>query len=195
MQAGLWYVAVVTDSISCLSKKLVEQYRITIVSIMLLVQVKIYRDMVDVTSSEAYELFLQDPRSFNTSPASPGHYLEAYREASKQAKNVLCITLSSKLSTGYDMARVAKEHAKDGFRTNAIIPGGIVTPGTKKAAIGIFRLKLDLLKTGLEFRRRLPAGRFGQADEVARMAVVLASDLSSYVHGTAIPVDGGFLSA
>ena len=106
-------VAVVTDSIACLTRELVEQYSIGIVPIMLLVQGKVYRDMVDMTPSQAYELFLKEPESFNTSPASPGHYLEAYHEASKQAKNILCITLSSKLSTGYDMARVAKEHAKD----------------------------------------------------------------------------------
>ena len=80
--------------------------------IMLLVKGKLYRDGVDISPSEAYELFLQDPDSFNTSPASPGHYLEAYREASKQATNILCITLSSKLSTGYEMACVAKEQAK-----------------------------------------------------------------------------------
>ncbi len=106
-------VAIVTDSISCLPKELVEQYRIVIVPIRLLVQGKVYRDSVDITPSEAYELFLQDPDSFNTSPASPGHYLEAYREASKRAENILCVTLSSKLSTGYDMARVAKQEAKD----------------------------------------------------------------------------------
>jgi len=106
-------VAVVTDSIACLTNELVEQYRIGIVPIRLLVQGKVYRDSVDITPSEAYELFLQDPDSFNTSPASPGHYLEAYREASKRAENILCVTLSSKLSTGYDMARVAKEEAKD----------------------------------------------------------------------------------
>jgi len=68
--------------------------------------------MVDMTPSEAYEMFLKDPDSFNTSPSSPGHFLEAYREASQQAKNILCITLSARLSTGYDMARVAKEEAK-----------------------------------------------------------------------------------
>jgi len=106
-------VTVVTDSIACLTNELVEQYRIGIVPIRLLVQGKVYRDSVDITPSEAYELFLQDPDSFNTSPASPGHYLEAYREASKRAENILCVTLSSKLSTGYDMARVAKEEAKD----------------------------------------------------------------------------------
>jgi len=105
-------VAVVTDSIACLTNELVEQYRIEIVPIRLLVQGKLYRDSLDITPSKAYELFLQDPESFTTSPASPGHYLEAYREASKRAKNIICVTLSSKLSTGYDMARVAKEEAK-----------------------------------------------------------------------------------
>lgn len=106
-------VAIVVDSISCLTKELLEQYKIGIVPIMLLVQGKIYRDMIDMTPSQAYELFLQEPESFNTSPSSPGHYLEAYREASKRAKSILCITLSSKLSTGYDMARVAQEQARN----------------------------------------------------------------------------------
>ena len=105
-------VAVVTDSIACLTNELVERYNIEIVPIRLLVQGKVYRDSLDITPSEAYELFLQDPASFTTSPASPGHYLEAYREASKRAKNILCVTLSSRLSTGYDMARMAKEEAK-----------------------------------------------------------------------------------
>ncbi len=105
-------VAIVTDSIANLTKELVEQYRIGIVPIRLLVQGKVYRDSVDITPSEAYELFLQEPESFDTSPSSPGHYLEAYREASKQAENILCITLSSKLSTGYNMARIAVEQAK-----------------------------------------------------------------------------------
>ena len=106
-------VAIVTDSIANVTKELAEQHRITIVPIRLLVQGKIYRDMVDMTPSQAYELFLQDPDSFKTSPSSPGHYLEAYQEASKQARNILCITLSSKLSTGYDMACVAREQARD----------------------------------------------------------------------------------
>lgn len=90
---------------------------------------------------------------------------------------------------------LAKESGKDGFRINAILPGGIITRGTKSAAKEIFHLKLGLLKAGIEFRQRLPMGRLGKPDEVARMALVLASDLSSYVHGAAIPIDGGFLAA
>jgi DegV family protein with EDD domain len=105
-------VAIVTDSISCLTREMIEEYSIKIVPIRLLVQGKIYRDLIDMTPSEAYKMFLQDPDDFTTSPSSPGHYLEVYREASKQARNILCITLSSRLSTGYDMARVAKEQAE-----------------------------------------------------------------------------------
>ena len=82
-------VAIVVDSIACLTWDLVEQYKIEIVPIMLLVQGKVYRDMIDMTPSQAYELFLIEPESFNTSPASPGHYLEAYREASNKAEKIL----------------------------------------------------------------------------------------------------------
>ena len=105
-------VGVVTDSIACLTKELVEQYNIGIVPISICFRDEVYRDWVDITPTEAYELFLQDPERFTTSPASPGRYLEAYHEASNQTKNILCITLSSKLSTGYDMACVAREQAK-----------------------------------------------------------------------------------
>ena len=90
---------------------------------------------------------------------------------------------------------LAKEHAKHGFRVNAILPGGIITAGTKVAAKQVLRFRFDLFKTGIEFKQRLPVGRFGQPDEVACMALVLASDLASYVHGAVIPIDGGFLAA
>jgi 3-oxoacyl-[acyl-carrier protein] reductase len=90
---------------------------------------------------------------------------------------------------------LAREYGRKGFRINAIIPGGIITPGTRAVAKEIAQFRMELLSTGIKFRTRLPLGRGGQPDEVARIALVLASDLSSYVHGALIPVDGGFLSA
>jgi fatty acid-binding protein DegV len=57
-------VAIVTDSIANLTPELIEQYGITIVPIRLLFQGKVYRDSVDITPTEAYELFLQNPRKF-----------------------------------------------------------------------------------------------------------------------------------
>jgi NAD(P)-dependent dehydrogenase (short-subunit alcohol dehydrogenase family) len=90
---------------------------------------------------------------------------------------------------------LAKEHARHGFRINAILPGGIVTQGTKAVAKRVLKFQLGLIKDGLEFRQRLPIRRLGRPDEVARMVVVLASELASYVQGAVIPVDGGFLAA
>jgi len=92
---------------------------------------------VDITPSEAYEFFLQDPDSFNTSPASPGHYLEVYREVGNRMKNILCVTLSSKISTGYDMACVAKEQAKTELPQTAIV---VLDSQTVTAAEGFVAL-------------------------------------------------------
>jgi NAD(P)-dependent dehydrogenase (short-subunit alcohol dehydrogenase family) len=90
---------------------------------------------------------------------------------------------------------LAKEYGRKSFRINVIVPGGIMTPGTKDVAKELYKLKLGIIKSGIEFKKRLPLGRFGQPDEIARMVLVLVSDLSSYVHGALITVDGGFLSA
>ena len=90
---------------------------------------------------------------------------------------------------------LAKEYGRHGFRVNAVIPGGIMTRGVKTVTKKVLKLKVGLIKSAFEFMNRLPLGRFGQPDEVARMVLVLASDLSSYVTGALIAVDGGFLSA
>ncbi len=104
----------------------------------------------------------------------------------------------------YDLSKIgvialtrslAKEYGRHGFRINAIIPGGIVTPGTKTVAKKLTHFSTVLIKTGIEFKMRLPLNRGGKPDEVALIALVLATDLSSYVQGALIPVDGGFLSA
>ena len=76
-----------------------------------------------------------------------------------------------------------------------MIPGGIITPRTKNVAKDIAKLKFGLLKTGYDFSTRLPLGRAGSSDEVALAALFLVSDMSSYISGAMIPVDGGFLSS
>lgn len=67
---------------------------------------------MDITPSEAYELFLADPDSFNTSAASPQDCLQAFQAAGKMANNILCVTVSAKLSTLYNAVLDAQELAK-----------------------------------------------------------------------------------
>jgi len=91
---------------------------------------------------------------------------------------------------------LAKEYGRKGFRVNALVPGAIRTPGTMSIAKTIFTEgNFGLLKTGYDFAQRLSLGRYGQPEEVASVALFLISELASYVHGAAIPVDGGFLSS
>ena len=105
-------VVIITDSIACLTRELVEQYGIRIVPINFYAGGKLYKDWVDITPTDAYKLFLKDPESFRTSAASPEDCLQAYREASQQAKNILFITVSVKLSAVYNVAKTAREQAE-----------------------------------------------------------------------------------
>ncbi len=91
---------------------------------------------------------------------------------------------------------LARDYGKNGFRINVILPGAIKTPGTDSLVKeAISRLRFNLIKTGYDFQTRLALGRWGDPDEVAKVALFLSSDLASYVHGAMIPVDGGFLSS
>lgn len=91
---------------------------------------------------------------------------------------------------------LARDYGREGFRVNVILPGAIRTPGTEALAkTAVKKLQFDLIKTGYDFQSRIALGRWGKPDEVARVALFLASDLASYVQGAVIPVDGGFLSS
>ena len=82
---------------------------------------------------------------------------------------------------------IAADFVGKGIRCNAICPGTVETPSLhdRMAAQG------DIEKARAAFVARQPMGRLGNAEEIASLAVYLASDESSYVTGQAINVDGG----
>ncbi len=106
-------IAVITDSIACLTRELVAQYGIRIVPISIYFGDKTYKDWVDITPDEAYELFLKDPDAFRTSGSNPLEWMEACRDASRETDGVVCITLSSKLSVTYNSVLDVKRRLKD----------------------------------------------------------------------------------
>jgi NAD(P)-dependent dehydrogenase (short-subunit alcohol dehydrogenase family) len=78
-------------------------------------------------------------------------------------------------------------HARQNIRVNALCPGPLKT-----------ELLMSFLNTDAKKQRRLvhlPMGRFGEAEEIARAALFLASDESSYITGTEFLVDGGLTAA
>ncbi|MEL6890188.1 MAG: glucose 1-dehydrogenase [Actinomycetota bacterium] len=81
----------------------------------------------------------------------------------------------------------ANELGPRGIRVNAIAPGVIDTPGVREQMA-------PLKATGLDIEGRIsanPLGRAGQPDDIARATLFLASDLSSFVNGHVVVVDGG----
>jgi 2-deoxy-D-gluconate 3-dehydrogenase len=75
--------------------------------------------------------------------------------------------------------------AKDNIQVNAILPGYIktdLTGATEAQHPGMFQEKIA----------RTPAGRIGDPEDFAGLAVLLASDTSNFITGAAIPVDGGY---
>ncbi|WP_434026973.1 SDR family NAD(P)-dependent oxidoreductase [[Pseudomonas] boreopolis] len=89
----------------------------------------------------------------------------------------------------------AKELAPFGIRTNGVAPGVIMTPLIAKA-FGVPPEKADELVQYLVGRlgSKQAMGRYGSAEDVANAALFFASDLSAYVSGTVMPVDGGISS-
>jgi len=82
--------------------------------------------------------------------------------------------------------------ANEGVRANAICPGPIETP-MLPLFFGRTPTEEGVTETIRGFvAQAVPAGRPGQASEIATSAVFLASDDSSFITGVALPVDGGF---
>jgi NAD(P)-dependent dehydrogenase (short-subunit alcohol dehydrogenase family) len=82
---------------------------------------------------------------------------------------------------------IAVEYARRGVRCNALCPGPIETP-----------LLMKLLSDEARRQRRfvhIPMGRLGQAEELAKAALFLASDDSSFMTGASLIVDGGITAA
>lgn len=81
--------------------------------------------------------------------------------------------------------QMAADYGLQGIRVNAICPGAVETAMTKK-----------ILEDGdaavMESINAVPAGRHAQPEEIAHLALFLASDESSFVHGAAYVIDGGW---
>ena len=84
---------------------------------------------------------------------------------------------------------MAIDHAPDRIRVNCICPGDVDTPMLRREAAELGEPEADFLQDATD----RPSGRVGTPEEIARAALYLASDASSYVTGISLVIDGGGL--
>lgn len=92
---------------------------------------------------------------------------------------------ASKGGIGQLTMALANEWANKGVNVNAIAPGYISTDNTAALRANPIRNEQILA--------RIPAGRWGEPDDLKGIVVLLSSDASNYIHGTILAVDGGWL--
>jgi meso-butanediol dehydrogenase / (S,S)-butanediol dehydrogenase / diacetyl reductase len=103
-------------------------------------------------------------------------------------RNSLAYVVSKHALIGL-MRSLALDYAKDNIRVNAVCPGAIDTPMLRWAA----SLDPDPDRVIAACHKMHPLGHMGKPEEVARVIAFLASDLASFVTGTAVTVDGGLM--
>jgi 2-deoxy-D-gluconate 3-dehydrogenase len=87
----------------------------------------------------------------------------------------------------------ALEMAPHGVNVNVIAPGGINTEGSAASLKGVSAEQMETMLA--EFAKLIPLGRMGESDDIAGVAVFLASPAARYMTGSLLVVDGGRLLA
>ena len=101
-------VGIVTDSSNCLPPELIKQYDIRVGSVSLVIDGKVYRDQVDITSAEFYRIYRGLKEMPTTIAVSPGDFADIFNELGKSTDSIVCIVISKVLSATYGSAEEAK---------------------------------------------------------------------------------------
>ncbi|HZC07587.1 MAG TPA: DegV family protein [Ktedonobacterales bacterium] len=104
-------VAVVTESACCLPPALARQYGVDILPIPYSFGDATYRDGVDLTPAQFYDLLRRSKTLPHTSPPSPGDYLEAWKRAAARGEDVVTVCVDGSISTMQRSTRLAQRLA------------------------------------------------------------------------------------
>ena len=89
---------------------------------------------------------------------------------------------------------IGVDYARQNIRANCICPGGVITPMMYESMAMNYQpeqYEEEIRKSGQNY----PVGRLGEADEIAKVAVFLCTDESTFMTGSTVVVDGGYMAA
>ncbi len=152
-------VVIVTDSTVCLPPELVKKYGIEIVPMEFIHEGKVYRDGIDMSPTQFYQLLSRSSKLPTTSAPSIGTYFEVFKRVAQKARSILVIAPSAKFSHAFDSAKAATEMSKEKLQNAAIevldcgtaagAQGFVVLAAARAASLG------DSLSHVLETARKL----------------------------------------
>lgn len=144
-----------------------------------------WSDVLDVNLNSVFTLAQAAARWF-IAAGQPGKIINVASMLSFQGGSSVPSYAAAKSGVAGLTRALANEWASLGINVNAIAPGYFATEVT--AAI-----RTDPERSAA-LLARIPAGRWGEPDDLQGAVVFLASEASRYVHGTILPVDGGWLA-
>lgn len=100
---------IITDSSCDLPKELIDKHDIIVVPLNIEINEKSYVDGEELSHHDFYNKMAESPTLPKTSQPSPHSFIEAFKEAAKRQKDIICVHLSSKLSGTFETAILAKE--------------------------------------------------------------------------------------
>lgn len=128
---------VIVDSTTSLSLDQVGELPLTVVPLQLVLDGQTYHDGVDLTSDEFYHRIATSHTKVQTAAPSPASFQEAFSKAADAGTDVLCLTVSSKLSATYDAARTAVELAQESTTSQSIHLMDSKTAGGAEALVAL----------------------------------------------------------
>jgi DegV family protein with EDD domain len=107
-------VRIVTDTVAQLTEETIQKHWIKVVpAATIFCDGRTFVDGVNISTAEAYHLLAQDPTQFTTAAIPPDYFRKAFEELSSTVKEMLCITVSSKLSAVHNNAVMASEQMRE----------------------------------------------------------------------------------
>ncbi len=153
-------VAIVTDTTACIPPVKVEEYGIEVVPVPLVIEGKMYRDGIDITPEQFYDLMHKAKKTPSTSASAPEPYLEAFRKAAKKAAGIICFTEPARFSAMYISAAIAMKTAANSL------------PGTRIEVIEGTTAAAGMGLVALEAARAADAGRTLEEVKAAATSVM-----------------------